>query len=349
MALLAFESFDHYTTALMTTKLASVNQQNSYAFISAGNGRNSSAAFLTDYSGLGYIKPRLFRSIASTTCGVGIAIRTKTGSLPGSDSGLLSVLDGSTDQLTLVLTSSGTLKLFRGSYVGTLLGTSAAVIAAATYYFIELLAVIADSGSYEVRVNGANVLSGSADTNNGGASTYKWTTVTFGGASSGAYYMDDAYVIDGAGSSPFNTFLGDNRVVALVAQSGNGTHTDWSPSAGSDRGAMVDEATPDDDTTYNSTATVGHRNSYNLPAVGVAGTVGAVAQSHYLKCTVAGGRTVTAIARIGGTTYEHPTPQAIGTTTYSYYTWLWETDPATGVAWLVAAIDAAEFGLKVTA
>ena len=77
-------------------------------------------------------------------------------------------------------------------------------------------------------------------------------------------YLDDVYLCDDSGSKN-NDFLGDVRVDCL-RPNGAGTHTDFTPSTGSNY-ENVDETYPDDDTTYNQGSNVGDQDTYNLGAL----------------------------------------------------------------------------------
>lgn len=129
---------------------------------------------------------------------------------------------------------------------------------------------------------------------------------------------------------------------------GAGATSAWTPSAGANW-QNVDETTPDDDTTYNESATVGNIDTYtmqNLP--GAASSVVCVAVTIYIKKTDANARTVAAVLRIGGTDYIHATSKGVPGD-YAFLQWIWLVSPATGVAFTVAEVNALEAGIKVTA
>lgn len=343
MALLRFESFDHYDTATASAAITDLGPNCTIATV----GRNGTQGVAVRGSQSTTLV-QLQSSPSGNTGIVGFAVRMPT-ALPAQDRRLCSFQEGSQEHITLILTTTGALVVRRGA--STILGTSGATLATATYYFLEFKVLISDTvGTYEVRIDGTNVLSASAvDTRNAGT-TGNWTSVPLtGGAGSVSsdVDLDDVYICDGTGAAPFNTFLGDRRVVSLLPEAGNGTISEWDPSTGTDRGTLVRE-NPPDQTTLISSGDVGERNTLNFPPVSVVGTISAIQVKLYSKATTASARSLAATARIAGVNYDHPIPQTLGSD-WTFYRFVWLTNPATGLAWTVADIDAAEFGAKVAA
>lgn len=261
-----------------------------------------------------------------------------------------SVYDGATLHLYFDFDGSGHLLIKRGD--GTTLGTGTTVISIAAYTYVEFKWVIHDTtGSIEVRLNGSGSSEISAtniDTRNGGnASWDKVLLQGLNGALNGNINnVDDFYLVDNNGSAPTNTFLGDCRVECLLPSTGNGTNTGLTPSTGSDHGALVDESTPNDNTDYNSGTTVGVKDTYNYPSLSVNPlTIYAIQPAMCAEKSSAGAKTACHVVRSGGTDYDGATITL--STSYTYYPEIWETDPATGVAWVAAGITALEAGVKV--
>lgn len=252
-------------------------------------------------------------------------------------------------QVCIGLNASGQIAAYRGRALGldsggTLLGTSTNNLSASTWYFIELQVLHhASAGTVNVFVNNVNWLTLSGINTIQTANAYS-NSIGFNGENSAGYHVDDIYVVTGSGGT-HTTRLGDVRAVALNASTGDGTHADATPSSGTDNGAMVDEVTPDDDTTYNifDAADI---DTYNFPAAGVVGTVIGVQVLNYVRKTDTGAATARGKALIGGTLY-NGTAFNPGTS-YSYNSHIWEVSPATSVAWTISEIDGAEFGLERT-
>lgn len=192
-------------------------------------------------------------------------------------------------------------------------------------------------GTVTVSVNGSTTgwhsLTGQ-DTQNGGAAQIS----AFGlGGMGGISQFDDVWMAA--------TNLGDCRVTPINASTGDGTLADFTPSSGTDNGAMVDETTPDGDTTYNSSTVAGNRDTYNFPASGITGTtVHGVKVMNYCKKQDAGTVSIKPVVRISGINYEG-TEQFLPTT-YSHVTQQYDVSPASLAAWTVAEIDGAEFGIR---
>jgi hypothetical protein len=262
---------------------------------------------------------------------------------------VIEIWNASAAQTSLAVSTGGALLVRRGSSLfGTTLATSATTLSASVWYFLELKVLFHDSaGTYELKIDGVSEMSGTGvDTIASGSAG--WDSFVLGNAetaSDRSFDYDDLYACDGS-SGTNNTFLGDHRIVCVVASSGNGTHADWSCSTGSDHGALVDE-NPPNESDYNQSGTAGHRDTYNFAAVGVAGTVKAVQTVNFLKADAAGLRTVVPTFRINGGNFDG-NGDVLGSD-WAYYTEVHTTNPDTGLAWTVSEIDGAEFGVKVTA
>ena len=249
--------------------------------------------------------------------------------------------DGSTVQLRITL-ASGAITVHRGPGT-TLLGTHPVSWLLNVWQYLEVMATIdPTNGSYELRVNGATIGSGTGlNTRNSGASQV--TAVRFTGTSSGNT-VDDVYVCDTTGSY-CNTFLGPVRVSHLAPTSD--ASTTWSRNGGSNNYGRLTDILPDGDTTYVYSTTPDAVDRYglaDLPAE--AYTVAAVASVMYVRRD-GGTLSVAPLMRSGAATSEG-SAVAPGST-YAAYFQPFYTDPATGLAWTVAGINGAEIGLKVIA
>lgn len=262
--------------------------------------------------------------------------------------GLLSAAseEDGTVHLQLGIDATGHFKIYRNT---TLLDTAVTAITFDTWYYIEWKGLISDTvGTYEVRVDTVNVLSGTgADTRNGGAGT--WNRAALKGSHTGGFavYFDDWYICDGTGATN-NDFLGVKKVGSSIAEADSiatGSNQQWTPSTGTDHGAMVDDAPPNSDTDYNASSTVGQRDTYFVTPVVFSGTTNFIQVNRFLKKTDAGARTTGAVIRSNGTNFDQAAQSPL--TTYSYLPLISETDPDTAAAWLSAGINAAQFGEKI--
>lgn len=255
----------------------------------------------------------------------------------------LSFVDVGTLGMNLRVASTGELEVYRGA---TLLATStgAGIVYGAWFYLEFKVVCNATTGSYEVRVNGVNVLSASGVNTKAGTHNYHTSFLVSGTgtANDRAVTVDDLYCCDGSGSLN-NNFLGPRKVLAIFPDSA-GDSTQWTPNSG-DNYAAVDEQAADNDTSYVEVASTGQKDLYNYGALGE---------------TVAGisGIQVTTLARVtdatpfdlyqrvkSGSTEVSGSVVAVGSTSYVSKTEVFETDPNTSAAWSQANLEAAQFGI----
>lgn len=106
------------------------------------------------------------------------------------------------------------------------------------------------------------------------------------------------------------------------------------------------------DSTFISLPTAGLRRSIKNSAARNynARTVRAVSVNARLRCGASGPTRAAVYLTIGGTRYFHPNVQLL-TTAFESYTFVWETNPATGAAWVTADAEAAsvEWGVEARA
>jgi hypothetical protein len=253
-------------------------------------------------------------------------------------------------QVGMTVNIDGSVSAVRGRAVqapsgtGTVLGTSApGVLISNTWHYIELSATIHSSaGTVDVHIDGINVLSLTSQNTQSTANAYANAFGIGASGNSNVSYHDDVYCLGGTGGVR-TTRIGPCRVTGIVASIGDGSVAQFTPLSASDNGAMVDDATPDDDSTYNSSGTIGFIDTYNFAAIGYTGTVhGLMVRNDCRSDSGAAG--IRNVTRIGSTNY-FSSVFALSTS-YVMYTNLRETSPATSTAWTIAEIDAAEFGVE---
>jgi hypothetical protein len=249
---------------------------------------------------------------------------------------------------------------FPSSGGGTIIGSTPNPVTTNVWYNFSIKATIGDApnGAVSFKLNRVEQLGGGAgltgvDTRNAG--TAGWSRFAFNSAKpNGAdpiqnptFKVMDQVVCDSTGSAN-NDHPGDCSVLVQLPAIGNGGNTDFTPLSGTDHGAMVDEVISDDDGTYNQGGASGARDSYVYPALTVAlGTPRFMINRPCLKLAAAGGTNVADVIRRAGTNYDGTTPQSPTSGSYSYYDFIREVDPTTGLPWTIAAINASESGLKV--
>lgn len=261
-----------------------------------------------------------------------------------SENDLLYLLgdSGTTKHLTLTTTGTGVIKLYRGDSSGTLLGSYTSSIKGTTWSYLEMSATIDDvTGTGVVRQNGAVVISFAGDTKNAGTNTSIDKFIIT--ANNSSYrFIDDLYVCDGSGAAN-NDFLGDVRVQTLFPTAA-GSSTQLTPSVGANWDNVND--VPYDATTYNSSSTVGQRDTYIMGDLNAGtGTVFGVKDNMIAQKSDAGAASMKAALKSGATVY-YDTTAVLGTAISSSSA-IRETDPATSAAWTATNVNSIEFGAEV--
>lgn len=328
MANLFLDSFDHYATADITQKWTNA----SAATIVTGR-TNSGVKVATS------LDKALTAGSATFITGFALNVATVAAGT------ILIVGDGGygagNAQVTLTLLSDGSMKLFRGTSTGTLLGQTAVGVITTTVQYLEVKIFVDNSGSYELRVNNVTVLSGTGDTQN--TANAQWTGFQVSTSSFGTTaYIDDLYVNDTTGTIN-NNFWGDTRI-DVVYPDGDGASSGWTPSTGTTHYTLIDEAAPNGDTDYNSTATVNAIDEVTVQNTPMPNnTIRSVQANLNVKKTDAGAATVAIVARQSGVDYVG-TSNAPGTG-YSYVREVYERAPDTSL-WTATIFNAMEFGYK---
>ena len=339
MALLFMDGFDHYSINEMTQKWTARVSSSIYSNdIKPTSGRRGGGALLVGSSG------GLYKSVpARATYILGVAIYPATMPSIGGGQPLFELRDGSTQQLYVFIDTAAKLSVYRGG--GVLLATSDDPLPIATWSYVEFKATIDNTvGGYELRVNGQPWLTANGvDTQNSANAFANYACLGISGANDANVYYDDFYLCDTSGAAN-NDFLGDVRIDVLVPN-GPGTYQDWTPSAGTDHAALVDETSPNT-TDYLTGGTPGAKETLTLGDLPAQGSVVAVQVCNYLAKTDAGSAKARNLIRSGTT--DAYGPEAALSTSYVYSLSVHETDPATGSAWSTAAVDALEVGVEVT-
>ena len=333
------DGFDHYVTADIAKKWTTYVGNSS---IVAGRGRRGTAAahvigatshFRKDFDAqptwiVGFA--HYFVDYPSNTCSI----------FEWRDTALALQCD-------LRVTPLGELQVTRN---GTVLGTSTLRLVSTAYQYIEMaLTIHATTGSALVRVNEVPWLTltnvNTQATANASALSLQIGQMIASGISL-QQDIDDLYICDGTGGAPHNTFLGDCRVDCLYPNA-DGSNSAWTVSTGTTHYTLVDETTPNGDTDYLITTTAGARDTHNLTNLPTlpGSVVYGVQHSLYARKDDAGLRQVKSVLKSGATTQVGTALHTLATS-YIYYSELFTTDPNTGAAWTIAAVDALEAGIE---
>jgi hypothetical protein len=172
-----------------------------------------------------------------------------------------------------------------------------------------------------------------------------WTGITTGTWSNYAY-IDDFYADWWSGeSAPTDAPVPSRRFYAVLPTAD--VTENWTPSAGSDHYALVDDAAPDDDTTYVVATSAGLLNQYAVSGFVLPAdyAVRAVIRKCYGKKSDAGADSrVTLSISDGVDTLESETLPL--PTAYGYVRNRWETQPDGVSAWDETAVNAVIIGTE---
>jgi len=349
MALLFWDSFDHYAYANILEKY--VSKSAIHTMGAFGRNGTDGLRLLCNALNDGFVRGPIKGYPDTVIVGLGLYVEEATG-LPFMDRCVLDLMDAHEYQVEIHLSPDGALRAYRAKH-GTLIGQSdPGLIHEGVYYYIETKVVIDNvAGSVEVKINGDTVIDESGIDTQGSANS--WVS-QFGLGGDGyhtsqvVYFrIDDVYVCDDSGAY-CNDFLGDTRLCMLLPE-GVGAHADWTPTAGANW-QNVDENPPTGDTDYNHTLTATDRDSFEMEDLpgGISGTVHAVCAVINSRKDDAGTRTVQPAIRSGGTDYDgdsHNIPDD-----YAFHQmYAWETDPDTAAPWIVAGVNAVEAGYELVA
>jgi hypothetical protein len=147
-----------------------------------------------------------------------------------------------------------------------LLGTRSYALGTGLYYSFEGKITTHDTaGSFEVRVDGLNRLSGAnVDTKASGNASANGIAFgdNIGGSNNGQqdFYIDNLYTCDGQGATTASRRI----AVDSYPPAADGAHSGLAPSSGMTHFSLVDETTPNEDADYNENATLEAKESYGF-------------------------------------------------------------------------------------
>ena len=207
------------------------------------------------------------------------------------------------------------------------------------------LKVSATVGALIVKVDGVtqinltNINTGTADIV--GVQIVTWDGTYF----SDPKEYDNLWIFNTTGSYS-NTWPAGYVTAQLQVPTSDGTYTDFTPSAGSDHYANVDDHPANDDTDYNYGVAAGSQDTCNLGALaGTIAIVHGVKVVNVLRKDDVDPKEAATLLKSGSTL-------AVGATvsmplSYTELTTLYAADPHTAAQWTEANVNAVEVGTKV--
>jgi hypothetical protein len=343
MAMLWFDGGDYYTSSSIFPYEANNGVTISGTY--ARTGRNGFGIFGQDW-----FRKNLGENAATLVMGSAVSV------LSEPTSGIVEMMgfvDAGIEQVGLYYNNAGQLLLgHNGAIVTGVSPTSAPFTYVNQFHYYELQVTFASSGgSYKVFVDGGQVLSGTGIQTAYSGNNYANQAAfgRFAGSNEGSQAMDDLYVLDTTGSSPWNAPLGDCAVVCEMP-SASGSFAQWTPNPNTNANWQnVDSIPPG--ANFNQTAVTGARDSFNYPSFPPAGLTNigqilAVMELEYGETTAAGSASVPLIPRQGGVDNVTAAPVALGLG-YTYGYSIFELD-VNGNLWIPSNLNATEFGYKRT-
>lgn len=333
MALVTIDGMDHYTAAQATLKGWNI------AFSSMVSGRFGGQA---GRCGGNTTQHRKTFSGGTTyaTIIVGFAFRTDVNPVGGWSTNNAFVIQTATNSFILTMNADASGHIVIKNNGGTTIATGTTVLAANTWYFIEIKLFVnvgtPASGTVEVHLNGATEIA-STTGNFGSTLPDRFSCLGLNGNTD----FDDLYALDTTGSTN-TTFLGDCRITTVMP-TGDGAHSQWTPTGGTTHYTEVDDTTPDDDTTYVSDATPGDIDTYTFADIDGGATIFGAQSNLYARKDDAGTRQIAPVIRQSGTDYVGTTV-TLGTT-YTFYEQIYDQDP-TGTNWTPSTFNGDELGVK---
>jgi hypothetical protein len=340
MALIFIDSFDHYQTAELSAKWTAVDSGD----IAIGQGRCGTNALMLD-AGSSVTRGLAF---GSNTVVVGFAFRQRGADGNPGEFVILTLEEAAGGWLfSCSRRVDGSLAVYQGLREVLLGQTAPNVVHLDVWYFLELKVVFhATAGAVTVRVNNVPQLAvtGVVTLASGRVAPPRnlhWWSTSF--AQTQTYFIDDFYALDALGPAPWNDFLGDCRVEYLRPRAA-GALQQWSVTgAGSHWQAVDDNATPDEDGSYVEATAAGLTDTNRYAPTGLpVGPILGAQLSLYAEKTEVGPRVIAPV--LGGGVGP---PVGPSQSSYAYFSTVYPTNPATGVPWTIAEINAVDGGVTV--
>lgn len=252
-----------------------------------------------------------------------------------------SYVSNPTNGMRVVLDAAGTISI-KNNNTAANIATSTSTLSINTWYYIEIKYVFGSgtAGSCQIKVDGADYINITSIDTAGTAALIN----SFYFQANGANYYDDFYICDTAGATN-NTFLGPISVYTLVPTSNSAT-VEMTASAGSNY-ACVDDIPPNTSDYVTGTAAnqIDLYGMTDLPvAVNPTTIPGVLLKAKSSKPTANTGQIQMGAKYSAVSSFS--TSRSVTQTSYIGNCSVMETQPD-GSAWIKAAIDGIEAGIKV--
>jgi hypothetical protein len=133
--------------------------------------------------------------------------------------------------------------------------------------------------------------------------------------------------------------------VACLRPAAAGNYAQWTPNYGTNWGNVSDQY-PDGDLTFNAATVAGKIDTFVMQDTPFsAGVISAIQHVAYIKQDAGAGRTFRPKTRIAGADYNGTTVSMPGS--YVFNLEVANVDPSITGSWVIASLDAAEFGYEL--
>lgn len=235
--------------------------------------------------------------------------------------------------------SSSAIQVLRG---GAVLGTF--VLGTVAWHWVSIKVKLANTGgTVDVEVDGVGVFSFTGDTVSTGIE--ECVTFLWAGGRFENFIYDDFIITDVAGAAPFNDLIADRRI-DTIQPNATGASADFTAEPVVDNYLNVDEASPDDDTTYVEAETSTDLDLYNMAAMGFSpSSIDVVNVVALVKNPDAGGTQLKLKVKTGTT--EGTGAAQSPTSEYLYFAEQFLLDPDTAAAWTESGVNAMQAGYEI--
>lgn len=288
----------------------------------------------------------------AATCIVGAAMRpTTTGVWGATGNPPLSFRTGAltTDSFCLNFDIGAHLQLRTGTGTGGVLATGTTTFTINTWSHLQVRATSSATAlTVSVYLNGNTTPELTYTGASASSQTAAITKITLGSTANNAIWWDDLYVCDAVDATATqgrlnNDVLGDLKVVTVLP-SGAGNDTQWTPSTGTNFGA-VDE-NPPNQTDYVAAAATGQRDTYATAGVPVSTLdVYGLRVGAYAQKSDAGAASLKPLVREAGGSIDGTNTVALGVGWSPVYSNL-ITRKADNSLWTAADVNAAQVGIE---
>jgi hypothetical protein len=253
-----------------------------------------------------------------------------------------------TGGISVHLNSDESITIKRGT---TTLGTSAAsVITENSWLSFELkLKTNNTTGTYEIRIDGTDVLSATGVDTQHHATDAFHNVVRFNGAlastvPANGVRIDHFWVCDSTGTEN-NDFLGAGMRVVTLSPNADGDSSDWTETPTGTHYSSLDED-EQDDTKYVEDITSGNLDLYEYESMPSLGTIAGVHSVTECKLTDPLEASLKSVVK-HSTTEDADSGQVVGTDDWKCLCRMMEENPVTSSAWTKSDVDSLQAGVEV--